>query len=48
MPLDNLLQPIDQRPRWVHLVEIHDEWDVTDRRYLSEGSMKTITTVTKE
>ena len=31
------------------LVEIHDEWAVTDRRYLSEGSMKTITTnVTKE
>ncbi len=31
------------------LVEIHDEWAVTDRRYLSEGSMKTITTTaTKE
>lgn len=32
------------------LVEIHDEWAVTDRRYLSEGSMKTITitTPTKE
>ena len=31
------------------LVEIHDAWAVTDRRYLSEGSMKTITTnVTKE
>ena len=31
------------------LVEIHDEWAVTDRRYLSDGSMKTITTnVTKE
>ena len=26
------------------LVEIHDEWAVADRRYLSEGSMKTITT----
>ncbi|MGD8201999.1 IS256 family transposase [Ornithinimicrobium sp. W1679] len=25
------------------LVEIHDEWAVTDRRYLSEASMKTIT-----
>ena len=31
------------------LVEIHDEWAVTDRRYLSEGSMKTVTTTaTKE
>jgi len=31
------------------LVEIHDEWAVTDRRYLFEGSMKTITTTaTKE
>jgi putative transposase len=30
------------------LVEIHDEWAVTDRRYLSEGSMKAITTTTKE
>ena len=26
------------------LVETHDEWAVTDRRYLSENSMKTITT----
>lgn len=26
------------------LVEIHDEWAVTERRYLSEDSMKTITT----
>ena len=26
------------------LVEIHDEWAVTDRRYLSEGSMKLLTT----
>ena len=25
------------------LIEIHDEWAVSDRRYLSEGSMKTIT-----
>ena len=25
------------------LVEIHDEWAVTDRRYLSEGSMKLLT-----
>ncbi|MCI1262707.1 MAG: transposase, partial [Tetrasphaera jenkinsii] len=30
------------------LVEIHDEWAVTDRRYLSEGSIKTITNTTKE
>ncbi len=30
------------------LVEIHDEWAVADRRYLSEASMKTITTMTKE
>jgi len=31
------------------LVEIHDEWAVTERRYLSEGSMKTIThNATKE
>lgn len=31
------------------LVEIHDEWAVTDRRYLSEASMKTVTTTaTKE
>lgn len=26
------------------LVEIHDKWAVTDRRYLSEASIKTITT----
>jgi putative transposase len=25
------------------LVEAHDEWQVTDRRYLSEGSMATLT-----
>ena len=30
------------------LVETHDEWAVTDRRYLSENSMKTITIVTRE
>ena len=30
------------------LVETHDEWQVTDRRSLSENSMKTITIVTKE
>ena len=30
------------------LVETHDEWAVTDRRYLSENSMKTITITTKE
>ena len=30
------------------LVETHDEWAVTDRRYLSENSMKTVTIATKE
>jgi transposase-like protein len=30
------------------LVETHDEWQVTDRRYLSENSMKTVSIVTKE
>ena len=30
------------------LVETHDEWQVTDRRYLSENSMKTVTIATKE
>jgi putative transposase len=25
------------------LVETHDEWQVTDRRYLSEGSMALLT-----
>ncbi len=30
------------------LVEIHDEWAVTDRRYLSEGFMNITTTATKE
>jgi putative transposase len=25
------------------LVEAHDEWQVTDRRYLSEGSMAALT-----
>ena len=28
------------------LVETHDEWAVTDRRYLSESSMKTLTSTT--
>jgi hypothetical protein len=28
------------------LVEAHDEWQVSDRRYLSEGSMATIITTT--
>jgi transposase-like protein len=28
------------------LVEIHDEWAVTDRRYLSENSMKSLTSTT--
>jgi len=30
------------------LVEAHDEWQVSDRRYLSEGSMALLTTATKE
>ena len=30
------------------LVETHDEWAVTNRRYLSENSMKTVGITTKE
>jgi transposase-like protein len=30
------------------LVEAHDEWQVSDRRYLSEGSMALLTTTAKE
>src|SRR5215218_10423021 len=30
------------------LVEAHDEWQVSDRRYLSEGSMALLTAMTKE
>jgi putative transposase len=30
------------------LVEAHDEWQVSDRRYLSEGSMALLTTTTRE
>jgi transposase-like protein len=30
------------------LVEAHDEWQVTDRRYLSEGSMAPLTVTTRE
>jgi putative transposase len=30
------------------LVEAHDEWQVSDRRYLSEGSMALLNTTTKE
>jgi hypothetical protein len=30
------------------LVEAHDEWQVTDRRYLSEGSMALLTATTRE
>jgi putative transposase len=30
------------------LVEAHDEWQVSDRRYLSEGSMALLATTTKE
>ena len=30
------------------LVEAHDEWQVSDRRYLSEGSMALLTQAGKE
>jgi putative transposase len=30
------------------LVEAHDEWQVSDRRYLSEGSMALLTATAKE
>ena len=30
------------------LVEAHDEWQVSDRRYLSEGSMALLTETTRE
>ena len=30
------------------LVETHDEWQVSDRRYLSEGSGALLTSITKE
>jgi putative transposase len=30
------------------LVEAHDEWQVSDRRYLSEGSMALLTPTPKE
>jgi transposase-like protein len=30
------------------LVEAHDEWQVSDRRYLSEGSMALLTATSKE
>ena len=30
------------------LVEAHDEWQVSDRRYLSEGSMALLTATTRE
>jgi putative transposase len=30
------------------LIEAHDEWQVSDRRYLSEGSMALLTEATKE
>jgi hypothetical protein len=30
------------------LIEAHDEWQIADRRYLSEGSMALLTQTTKE
>jgi transposase-like protein len=30
------------------LVEAHDEWQVSDRRYLSEGSMALLTATSRE
>jgi putative transposase len=30
------------------LAETHDEWQISDRRYLSEGSMALLTTPTRE
>jgi putative transposase len=30
------------------LVEAHDEWQVSDRRYLSEGSMASLTQPSRE
>jgi putative transposase len=30
------------------LAEVHDDWQTTDRRYLSEGSMKLISQQPKE
>jgi putative transposase len=30
------------------LVEAHDEWQVSDRRYLSEGSMALLATANEE
>ena len=30
------------------LIEVHDEWQVAERRYLSEGSMALIDTATPE
>ena len=30
------------------LVEAHDEWQVSDRRYLSEGSMALLTATSQE
>jgi putative transposase len=30
------------------LIEVHDEWQTTDRRYLSEGSMALIDRPDKE
>jgi putative transposase len=36
------------RPAEALLVEPHDEWQVSDRRYLSEGSMGLLRATIKE